>query len=237
MQDGFLKNGKKLGVIGGMGSAASAEFLRLLAVKAPAETDQEHPVVYMIADAELPDRSKAILGEGPSPAAQLREDFDKLSDLGADIFAVPCNTAHYFIDRFEKPLAKPLIHIVEETVLAAKRLNPSGAWMLSTIGTMQSGLYQQYADKYSYTLHIPNESQREKIQKSINEVKANRMEDAGALVRETVLELWAEKQLPVMMACTEIPLGYSASGLAKEKAVSSLEALADACVAQLYNRK
>ena len=42
----YKKNGKKLGVLGGMGPAAAAEFLRQLAAKCPAATDQEHPVVY-----------------------------------------------------------------------------------------------------------------------------------------------------------------------------------------------
>ena len=34
---------KVLGVLGGMGPAATADFLRLLAEKAPASCDQEHP--------------------------------------------------------------------------------------------------------------------------------------------------------------------------------------------------
>ena len=237
MKDGFIKTGKKLGVIGGMGPAASAEFLHILTKKSPAEIDQEHAVVYMIADTELPDRSSAILGKGADPSAQLWNDFDKLAALGADIFAVPCNTAHYFIDRFEQPLPKPLVHIVEETVQSAKRLNPDGAWMLSTVGTMQSGLYQSYADKLGYKIYIPNQRQREKIQESIVEVKANNFVQAGAIVREIVLELWQEKDLPVMTACTEIPLGYDASGLPNEKSVSSLEALAEACLAKLYEKK
>lgn len=237
MKAGFVKTGKKLGVIGGMGPAASAEFLNILTKKSPAEIDQEHAVVYMIADAELPDRSSAILGKGADPSAQLWNDFDKLASLGADIFAVPCNTAHYFIDRFAKPLPKPLVHIVEETVLAAKRLNPEGAWMLSTIGTMQSGLYQSYADKLGYKIYIPNERQIEEIQKSIVAVKANNYAKAGEIVKKVVLELWQEKDLPVMTACTEIPLGYNASGLPQEKSVSSLDALAAACVAKLYEKK
>lgn len=236
MKDGFIKNGKKLGVIGGMGPAASAEFLRLLTLKAPAETDQEHPVVYMIADTELPDRSSAIMGKGVDPSQQLEDDFTKLALMGADIFAVPCNTAHYFIDRFERSLPRPLVHIVEETVLAARRLNPEGAWMLSTEGTMQSGLYQTYADKFNYNLYIPNERQRNEIQQSIFEVKANRLEEAGKIVKKVVQELWQERDLPVMTACTEIPLGYNASGLPQEKTVSSLDALASACIAQLYHK-
>ena len=70
----YVKNGKKLGVLGGLGPAASAEFLRQLAAKCPANIDQEHPVVYMIADCEIPDRGTAIwawragaAGLSPSP--------------------------------------------------------------------------------------------------------------------------------------------------------------------------
>ncbi|MGL5206974.1 MAG: aspartate/glutamate racemase family protein [Acidaminococcaceae bacterium] len=237
MKNGFVKTGKSLGVIGGMGPAASAEFLHILTKKSPAEIDQEHAVVYMIADTELPDRSSAILGKGEDPSEQLKKDFSKLAALGADVFAVPCNTAHYFIDRFEKPLPKPLVHIVKETLMAAQRLNPEGAWMLSTVGTMQSGLYQSYADKLGYNIYIPNEMQVKEIQKSILAVKANEFVQAGEIVKNVVVELWREKDLPVMTACTEIPLGYNASGLPQEKAVSSLEALADACIAELYVKK
>ena len=74
------------------------------------------------------------------------------------------------------------------------------------------------------------------IQQSIFEVKANRLEEAGKIVKKVVQELWQERDLPVMTACTEIPLGYNASGLPQEKTVSSLDALASACIAQLYHK-
>ena len=166
----YKKNGKKLGVLGGMGPAAAAEFLRQLAARCPAASDQEHPVVYMIGDCELPDRSTAIFGEGESPAALLEAHLNKLCELGADVLAVPCNTAHYFIDDFRERLPQPLVHIIEETVLAAQRLNPGGAWMLSTHGTRASGLYQKYADKYGYTLFLPSDEQAEKAQHFICKV-------------------------------------------------------------------
>ena len=57
-----------------MGSAASAEFLRILSAKAPATNDQEHPVVYMIADSQIPDRTDAIFGKGADPTKQLYKD-------------------------------------------------------------------------------------------------------------------------------------------------------------------
>ncbi len=231
----FVKNGKKLGVLGGMGPAAAAEFLRQLAAKCPANTDQEHPIVYMIGDCEIPDRSTAIFGNGESPLPHLKQHLLELCEMGADVLAVPCNTAHYFIDQFAEEIPVPLVHIVEETVLAAQRLSPEGAWMLSTKGTRATGIYQKCAEKYNFTLYIPNEEQSDKSQQVINYVKANKLAEAGALTKELVEELWTERNLPVMTACTELPLGYDASGLPQEKSVSSIGALVDAVVKKLYN--
>ncbi len=230
----YEKNGKKLGVLGGMGPAAAAEFLRQLAAKCPATTDQEHPVVYMIGDSEIPDRSTAIFGQGESPALLLETRLRQLCEMGVDLLAVPCNTAHYFIDDFKETLPRPLVHIIEETVLAAQRLNPDGAWMLSTHGTRASGLYQKYADKHGYTLFLPNDEQAEKAQQAIVYVKAGDLLQAGAITRALVEELWHVRDIPVMTACTELPLGYAASGLPPEREVSSIGALADACVKMLY---
>lgn len=233
----LVKNGKKLGVLGGLGPAASAEFLRQLAAKCPASCDQEHPVVYMIADCDIPDRGTAIFGNGPSPLPRLKADLLQLAAMGADVLAVPCNTAHYFINQFAGELPVPLVHIVEETVLAAQRLSPAGAWMLSTKGTRACGLYQECAARHGFTLYIPNERQSDLAQAVIDKVKANDLAAAGQICRELAEELWAERDLPVMTACTELPLGYDASGLPQERSVSSIGALADACVCALYEEK
>lgn len=231
------KNGKKLGVLGGMGPAAAAEFLRVLALKCPAEKDQEHPVVYMIGDSDIPDRSSAILGCGESPLVQIKSDLLKLCDMGADVLAVPCNTAHYFIDQFKDEIPVPLVHIVEATVLAAQKLSPEGAWMLSTKGTRATGIYQKYADKYGYKLFIPNDQQSDTAQQIIYKVKENNLHTAGLLFKDLAYELWNEKDLPLMTACTELPLGYDASGLPAEKSVSSIGSLVDAVVKELYAEK
>ena len=53
-------------------------------------------------------------------------------------------------------------------------------------------------------------------------------------MHDVVLELWNERDVPVTMGCTELPLAYSASGLPVERQVSSLQALSDACIRVLY---
>ena len=222
-----------LGVLGGMGPAASAEFLKILAEKYPAEKDQDHPVVYMISDPKIPDRGSAIEGNGEDPSPYLINDLEKLIGWGAELLAVPCNTAHYFIDRFRDRIGVPIVHIIEATVEASMKKSPKGAWMISTMGTARSGLYQKAAADRGYRLMIPPEDVRKEIQKAIVFVKSGKMEDAARAIERVAAKLWEIEDLPIVTACTELPLAYDASDLPKDKNISSLDALADACIKAL----
>ncbi|MBQ7154215.1 MAG: aspartate/glutamate racemase family protein [Synergistaceae bacterium] len=224
-----------LGVLGGMGPAACAEFLRILARDCPAENDSQHPKIIMLSDPETPDRSDGLMGLGPDPLPVIRKNLLQLAEWGADVLAVPCNTAHYFIDRFRDELPVPLIHIVEATVEAAKELSKGNcSWLLATDGTQKSLIYPACAEKMHYHFLKPSPEQQERVQKCVRQVKAGDMKAAGETMKEVVLELWGERDVPVTMGCTELPLAYEASGLPLERQVSSLKALSDACIRVLY---
>ena len=227
---------KKLGILGGMGPAAAAEFLRLLAVRAPARNDAQHPHLLMLSDPDIPDRIAGILGTGPDPLPAMRRDLLRLAEWGADLLAVPCNTAHHFIDRFRADLPIPLVHIVEATVDAARRRSPQGTWLLSTSGTRACGIYPACAERKGYRFQHPSEEQQGRVQRCLRLVKAGEMAEAAGLMREVVEELWREKDMPIVTACTELPLAYAAAGLPAEREVSSLQALCDACLDVLYER-
>lgn len=226
---------KTLGVLGGMGPAACAEFLRILARDAPAHDDSQHPKIIMLSDPETPDRSDGLMGLGPDPLPVIRKNLLQLAQWGADVLAVPCNTAHYFIDRFREELPVPLIHIVEETVKAAKELSQGNcSWLLATDGTQKSLIYPSCAEKMRYHFLKPSPNQQERIQKCVRLVKAGDMKAAGETMNNIVRELWGERDVPVTMGCTELPLAYEASGLPLERQVSSLKVLSDACIRVLY---
>ena len=226
---------KTLGVLGGMGPAACAEFLRILARDCPAKDDSQHPKIIMLSDPETPDRSNGIMGLGPDPEPVIRRNLFQLVNWGADVLAVPCNTAHYFIDHFRDELPVPLIHIVESTVEAAKDLSQGNcSWLLATDGTQKSLIYPVCAEKMQYHFLKPSPEQQERIQKCVRLVKAGDMPAAGETMKNVVLELWDERNVPVTMGCTELPLAYAASGLPLERQVSSLKALSDACIRVLY---
>ncbi len=226
-----------LGVLGGLGPAASADFLRLLARLAPAERDQDHPVVCMYSNPQIPDRSAAILGRGPSPEGDLKTGLLELCRWGAGLLAVPCNTAHFFIDRFRDELPVPLVHIVDATVTRAMRASPRGAWLIATGGTLASGLYPKKAAELGYRFLEPGDDVKALVTDAIALVKAGRLPESGEVMKTIVARLRDGADLPVVGACTELPLAYDASGLPPEGMVSSLDSLARECVGRLYGRE
>jgi len=225
---------KILGVLGGMGPAASAEFMRLLTLKSPARKDQEHPIVYLLSDSQMPDRGAAIRGEIEELTPRLKADLEKLISWGADILATPCNTAHVFIDRFSDGLSVPYLHIVKETIASCRAKSPQGAWLLATTATCATGLYENHAGAMDYSFRKVDAAVQQEVQCCVEEVKAARMEDAGKRMHTIVKGLWKEADLLVATACTELPLAFDASGLPADRNVSSLAALADACLEALY---
>ncbi|MBN1332997.1 MAG: aspartate/glutamate racemase family protein [Synergistales bacterium] len=226
--------GKVLGVLGGLGPAASAEFMKLLAALAPAARDQDHPRVILYSDPWIPDRSEAIMGKGEDPGPALESGLKTLLKWGADLLAVPCNSAHYFIDRFDKDSHLPLVHIVRATIEEARKTGTGGAWLLSTEGTLQCGIYQDYARRSGYTLALPEGEVPTQVQEVIHLVKANRLTEAGERMGSVVRGLWKMRDIPVIAACTEIPLAYERSPLPSKMMISSLDALARACISSIY---
>ena len=228
-------NGRTLGVLGGMGPAASAEFMRLMAVKAPATIDQEHPRIILLSNPLTPDRTAYLLGRGEDPEPYLVEGLQTLSSWGADILAVTCNTAHYYIDRFRDRLDKPVVHIIDETVRESRERSPEGAWLCATLGTMKAGIYQKHAEQSGYVFFSPDEDLQPAIHEVTDLVKAGKFEESGKLFREVCERLWAVKRVPVVAGCTEIPIAYEYTGLPADMCISSLEALADGCIRELYS--
>ena len=227
---------KTLGVLGGMGTAAAADFMRVLAERTPATKDQEHPRTILYSHTAIPDRTSFLLGKGPDPTEYIKDGLNTLIGWGADYLCVTCNTAHYFVDSFRDEIEKPIIHIVDETIRKCAEISPKGAWLTATLGTMRTGLYQKHAADCGYNLRIPSEELQVEIHEATDIVKAGKHKEAGEKFRAIVEKLWEIEKLPVVGACTEIPICYANTGLDPEMGISSLEALADGCIRELYKK-
>ena len=118
---------KVLGVLGGMGPAATVDFLAKLQAATPAARDQDHIRVLMDLNPQVPDRNV----DAPAAEAALAAMAAGLKQAGAEVLAMPCNTAHVHAAAI-KACGPPLIDMIDAACEAAQA---TGARRIGLIGT------------------------------------------------------------------------------------------------------
>ncbi len=223
---------RTVGILGGMGPEASAVFLRHLIRLTPASRDQDHIPVILVGDPSIPDRTAYLLGRGESPLPRLLDLAGVLERSGAELIAIPCNTAHVFWVDIARAASIPVLHIVDETI---RRLGPGGSGLgvglLATRGTVMSGLYQEALGDTGHHAVLPAEEFQRETQAIVEGIKGgeNRERSAARLlsVIDHLAGLGAER---VILGCTE--LGLALEGEPRLPTIDSLRALAAATVEQ-----
>ena len=65
-------SGRTVGVIGGMGPAATVHFMARMLALTPARSDQDHVRLIVDNNGNVPDRNAAVRGKGASPGPSTR---------------------------------------------------------------------------------------------------------------------------------------------------------------------
>ena len=231
-------SGYFLGVLGGMGPAATASFSARLAALTPADVDQEHIPNVVCNDPRIPDRSTARLGQGPDPLPHMLRGIAMLNRAGVQCIAIPCNTAHFWYDALVAASDAPVLHIIECVIDDLKRqgIHRGRIGVLGTAGTLREGIYQDYLHRAGYDTVAPESDAdiEQYCSMPIRAVKGNRVADAFAPVAAGIDALKARGAIAVVMGCTELPL---AAPMARRDELSlpvsdSIDALALAVIAR-----
>ena len=141
---------KIIGILGGMGPEATADLYYRIIRATPAKKDRDHPRTIIYSNTKVPDRTAAIIGEGPSPLGEMVTAGAALEQAGADFLIIPCNTAHFFIDDLRAKLGIPVLDMIELTAEAFVDRLPDArsAGLIATDGTVKSGIYERrFSDK------------------------------------------------------------------------------------------
>ncbi|GGW95466.1 aspartate/glutamate racemase family protein [Streptomyces lomondensis] len=200
-----------IGILGGMGPAATADFYAKLVATTPGSSDQDHLRTVIWSDPTIPDRTAALLGDGPDPTPWLLDGSRVLREAGATVIAIPCNTAHAFVPRIADHVGLPIIHMIGEVARHLTTLSPRihTAGLLATTGTVRAGLYQEWLDRFGIRLVLPGTvSQNHEVMTAIHAVKAGIRDDrTTALLSRAAQRLTERGAQAVIAGCTEIPLG------------------------------
>ncbi|GGC34057.1 aspartate racemase [Siccirubricoccus deserti] len=218
-----------LGVLGGMGPLASAQFMVRLTLLTPAERDQDHVPAVLWSDPRIPDRSAARLAGGEDPLPALLHGLRGLEAAGAGAIAIPCNTAHGWFDEMQAATSLPILHIVDAAAAELARLGvragPIG--VMGTTGTLAMRLYQDRLADRGYECLVPEpEEMARQVTPAIGLVKANRVAEAYGPLAEVAAALMARGARAVVLGCTEIPLGIAAGPALPFPVASTIDALA-----------
>jgi aspartate racemase len=222
-----------VGILGGMGPAATADLYAKIIAATPATRDQDHLHVVIWADPTVPDRSTALLQGGEDPTPWLLRGAAQLVAMGASFIAVPCNTAHAFFPAIERTITVPLIHMMDETATAVECAHPSieRVGLLATTGTITSGLYQRWFAKHHIEVIAPNDDQQEQfVMSAIHRVKAGETgQGATNALAEAASFLVAHGAEALIAGCTELPLIFR-DGDASVPVIDPTRILAEAVV-------
>lgn len=222
-----------VGVLGGMGPAATLDFLHKLLAATPARTDQEHVPVITSSIPQVPDRTAAFRGTGESPLPALLRSGRRLVDAGAGLLVMPCNTAHLWYEPLREALGLPMLHLVDAALdEAAEHVGPGEPLgLLATEATLASGLYTARQPGAARPWCLPTAQEQDGwVTPGIGAVKAGDLARGAALLGQAAMALAARGARALVLGCTEVPLVLDDSN-APVPVVDPTAALARRCVA------
>jgi aspartate racemase len=195
-----------LGVLGGMGPLASAEFMKTLYEHCAGHYEQESPRAVLYSDPTFPDRTEHLLARSEAVLlAQLTDALHRLRAFGASPIVICCVTIHHLLPRVPAELRREVISLLD-VIFARVAETRRPHLLLCTKGTRQLGLFEAHeqwgacADFFV----LPSEADQASIHEIIYQVKARA--DVRELAPQVEALLVKYKLDSFIVGCTETHL-------------------------------
>lgn len=224
---------RRVGVLGGMGPAATVDFMQKVICATPAARDQDHIPLIVHAVPQIPDRTDAIQAGNDGPFPGLLDGIRTLERSGAELIVMPCNTAHAWFDRLAASTAVRLLHVAEavQGVLCRQPAESvETIALMATRGTVRAGFYQRWLRAPGRAIFVPEDDVQSEIDAAIAAVKAGEVEVGRDLAAQAARHLLDGDVSKLLLACTELPVALADTGL-ETLCIDATACLAEACVA------
>lgn len=137
-------NDGSIGVVGGLGPFASAEFLKTIYECDLSEREQDLPKVIVISDPTFPDRTEGFLaGRTDDLLARLIVVLEQLAQLGANKIIICCVTIHYLLPRLPQDLRDRVISLLD-VIFEHVEQSRTRRLLICSSGTRQLGLFENH---------------------------------------------------------------------------------------------
>jgi aspartate racemase len=230
---------KIAGILGGMGPESTIRLMEKVVGKTPAKREQEH--IRMLVDnrPQIPDRTDFILGKGPSPVPMLQESAQLLEKWGAEFLAIPCNSAHFFIEEIKAVIKIPALNMLELLNQEILVKIPFGCniGLLTTSGALKAGIHQEHITNFRL-VSPPDQMQDELVMEAIYGKDGIKLAGKNELNQSKLLQaiesIQKEGIQAIIAGCTEVELALE--GVNQDLLIfSPLDILADRIVSYALN--
>lgn len=226
----MASTGRVAGVLGGLGPAATIDFMHRTLAFGNAANEQQHVRLLVDQNPGVPNRQRAILENGTSPGPALAAMAAGLERAGADFLVMPCNTAHAWQDDIAAATSLPFISIVDASVREVPD-GINGIGVLETPACRRAGVYARALADAGIDYVKLSEDECAQLMEVACAVKAG---DCGPTQHDVATRLAAllvgRGAHAIIVGCTEIPLVLDGQDVDVPLVVST-DALARATIA------
>ncbi len=197
---------KSIGVIGGMGPAATASFMQRIIDLTRVDDDAEHVPLLVDMNPQIPSRIDAILKSTENPGPELARMAKALEERGAQALTMPCNTAHFYSDYIEGAVDIPMLNML---ILAAKQIKAligeGKVGMLASPLTDQVGIFRDAFKPFGLSVIFPKDA--DYVLSIIRRIKAGGITaDMGQKLSELGKALEIRGADCLLIGCSEFSL-------------------------------
>lgn len=200
------QKGRSLGIVGGMGALASAEFVRTIYECRSYEKEQEAPVVVLYSDPTFPDRTNALLrGAYTDLLQRLLAIVQKLYEEDVTDIIICCITFHYLLPMLPGHLRERIISLVD-IIFAEIEQTHEKHLMLCSRGTNQLRIFQNHekGSIFEERVIMPDEDDQDLIHTCIYQLKSPKNVESIVPIIVSLLTKYGVTSF--IAGCTEIHL-------------------------------
>lgn len=211
---------KTIGILGGMGPAATANLYNELIALAQQQygAKQDHEFPQMILNSlPLVDWNTTGFLDLNSVKTQLINGVKMLERAGSDFIIIGCNTVHHFYDEMQRAVNIPIINMVEKTVERVRLCGYHKVAVLATESNLRLRIYQKALEHNRIENVELRESEKKQVTGVIAHAEAGRLSYEDTLVlKQMIHRAKADGAEAIILGCTELPLAITQSDVAIE---------------------
>ncbi len=195
---------KPVGILGGMGPAATILLMSKVLDAVPARDDADHIPLIVHQNPAVPSRIRALIdGNGTDPGPVLAAMAGDLARAGARALAMPCNTAHHYAPAIAAATDLPFLNMVQLTAAHLSGLGEGRIGMLASPAVRLTGVFEATFAQYGLRAVYPDDDAA--ILSIIRAVKSGAAVDPSGLWSQAA-EMMAAGCDHMLVACTELSL-------------------------------